>query len=562
MGIPEKTTNNLTELAQLLEMAAELGKHLGNVVSSDEKVSKKTVSMLMNGISGLKLEANGASRGDSSDDEAVTPDESPILAAREVQDLVDGPEPDYYDAFCQKYIDFTYENPTTFHVVVAIGELLKQNGYTYLPERADWSVELKSPGNYYTTRSGTSLVAFSIGEDWEPQLGASIIGSHIDALAAKLKPISTKDKVSGYELLAVSPYSGGMSNVWWDRDLGLGGRVVVRKSSKETDSGYKTEAVLINSTPHPIGRIPTLAPHFGAPSQGPFNLETQTVPVIGFDDGEAEEPTEDEKKSHLYGKHSLKLLRYVAKLAGVSVSELYYLDLDLFDVQKGIRGGLSNEFLYAPRIDDRICSFSAINALLKFTNSLKKDSPSNHLSIVGLYDNEELGSLSRQGAKGGTVESVVSKILTSFHPKTNLSTVYANSIIISADVTHLLNPNFSSVYLENHKPLPNKGLGLGLDSNGHMATDSTGVSLMEQIAEINGDTLQYFQIRNDSRSGGTIGPSLSSQTGARTIDMGIPQLSMHSIRAACGYKDIGLAVNFFYSFFANWRKVYDSFGDL
>lgn len=183
-----------------------------------------------------------------------------------------------------------------------------------------------------------------------------------------------------------------------------------------------------------------------------------------------------------------------------------------------------------------------------------------------MFDNEEVGSGTRQGAQGRLFLSVVERVIASsyYNPgdldaTDQVKVAFANSIILSADVTHLFNPNFPDVYLEHHKPVPNKGMTVALDPNGHMATDSKGLALIEQIAKKNGDELQYFQIRNDSRSGGTIGPYLSVQTGSRTIDLGIPQLSMHSIRAAIGSKDIGLAVNFFKGFFKHWRSTYDAF---
>ncbi|CAG98399.1 metalloaminopeptidase APE1 [Kluyveromyces lactis] len=461
--------------------------------------------------------------------------------------------------YSQEYIDFTYENPTIYHVVKYFAKKLEENGFGYLSEKSSWSnVE---PGHYYTTRNGTNLCAFAVGPEWKPELGVGIIGAHIDALTAKLKPSSKKPDVEGFELLGVAPYGGTLNELWLDRDLGIGGRVLI----KDPDTG-KISSHLCNSAPHPIARIPSLAPHFGAPSVGPFDKEDQTVPVIGYvgngdyDDDDEDHDVEDEKKSPLYGKHSIHLLRYIAKLLSVKVSAITQFDLDLFDVQKGTFGGLKDEFIFVPRIDDRICSFSAINGLIEHKKTgHKKDG----FNVAVLYDDEEVGSLTRQGAKGGLLESVVERIVASRgNDVSETRTAFANSIIISADVTHMLNPNFNSVYLENHKPKPNVGITLALDSNAHMATDVVGTALVEELGRLNGDKIQYFQIKNNSRSGGTIGPSLASQTGARTIDMGIAQWSMHSIRATTGSKDIGLAVKFFNGFYNDWNQVYQSFGDL
>ncbi|CAI5756165.1 unnamed protein product [Candida verbasci] len=462
--------------------------------------------------------------------------------------------PENLEQIADDYINFTYENPTIYHVVDFFKKELIKNDFTYISESDSWD-DVK-PGKYFTIRNGSSLAAFVFGKDWKPEYGIGAIGSHIDSLTTILKPNSTKEKVDGYELLGVAPYAGTLGSLWWDRDLGIGGRLLIK------DDKGKIEQKLVDSTPNPIAHIPTLAPHFGTPANGPFNTETQAVPVIGFSAEDDDEATENEKKAPLFGKHSIKLLRFIAKLANVKVENIYQWDLQLYDVQKGVRGGLNKEFVFAPRIDDRVCSYAALRSLINSANKnhLKSDS----FSIIGLFDNEEVGSLTRQGAKGGLIESVASRVLSTsyFDHQEALRLAFANSIILSADVNHLLNPNFKNVYLENHAPIPNKGVAIALDPNGHMATDSIGLSLIEQIALKNNDKLQYFQIRNDSRSGGTIGPSLSSQTGARCIDLGLPQLSMHSIRAAIGTRDIGLGIKFFEGFFNYWREVYNDYSDL
>lgn len=466
----------------------------------------------------------------------------------------------FFDTYGHQYIDFTYANPTIYHVVEHFASQLAKKGFSYLSEKASW--EDLTPGKYYTHRNGMSLIAFVVGQDWTPEKGVGAIGSHIDALTAPLKPCSVRDLVEGYELLGVAPYGGTLGDLWWDRDLGVGGRLLVRDPKTN-----KTTSKLVDSTPHPVGRIPTLAPHFGAPAVGPFNKETQAVPVVGFSSGEEEPATEAEKSSPLYGKHSLNLLRYISSLADTPVEDILLWDLQLYDIQKGVHGGLKKEFIFAPRVDDRVCSFAAINALIDSDTDLLLHSDG--FSLVALMADEEIGSRSRQGAKGQFIELVVLRVLGSNYYNPNgidlrepLARTFANTFIISADVIHLVNPNFANIYLDHHKPVPNKGMSLTLDTNGAMATDSTGVAVVEELCRTNGDQLQYFHIRNDSRSGGTIGNDMAVQTGARTIDMGIPQLSMHSIRAALGSKDVGLGVKFFKGFFANWRETYSRYGEL
>lgn len=463
-----------------------------------------------------------------------------------------------YEDCADLFIDFTYKNPTTYHVVKFAANMLEKSGFKYLCEKGQWDKCIgKEGGKFYTIRNGTNLVAFVIGKNWTVPKGAGIIGSHIDALAAKLKPASLKDHVEGFDVLGVAPYGGSLGEQWFDRDLGLGGRVLYH----DEDSDVIKEK-LIDTTPYPIAKIPSLAPHFGKPSEGPFDKEDQAVPIVGYPTGTPVPANDKEKTSPLYGKHCINLLRYIAKQAGLKVCQLTQLDLDLFDVQKGVIGGINEDFIFAPRLDDRLCSFAALWAMDMYSHTVDV-STSEDFSVLALFDNEEVGSLTRQGAQGGLMESVIERVSHAHAGAdcADLRTLYANSIIISADVNHMFNPNFKEVYMPRHSPKPNVGVTLSLDPNAHMATDNVGVAFVEQLARKNGDKLQYFQIKNNSRSGGTIGPYLA-RTGARVIDLGIAQLSMHSIRAATGSQDVGLGIKFFNGFYQNWRSVYDNFGDL
>jgi aminopeptidase I len=180
--------------------------------------------------------------------------------------------------------------------------------------------------------------------------------------------------------------------------------------------------------------------------------------------------------------------------------------------------------------------------------------------MVALFDNEEVGSLLRQGARGNFLPTVMERIIDTFAPirvRSALSRTYANSFLVSSDVIHAVNPNFLGAYLENHAPRLNIGPAISFDPNAHMTTDSVSASVLTKCVEGNafGAKLQAFQIRNDSRSGGTVGPMLSAATGIRAIDMGIPQWSMHSIRATTGSKDPGLGVAAFQAFLERFEGV-------
>lgn len=189
------------------------------------------------------------------------------------------------DVLCytQPFLSFISQNPTTFHAIAHFSSQLESHGFRKLSERQSWtsSSTLEPGGKYFFTRNGTSLVAFVVGSNYKPGNGAAVIASHADVLTARVKPIPTLSTKAGYVQLGVAPYAGGMNTSWWDRDLGIGGRVLVKD-----DKTGKIETKLVQLA-WPIARIPTLAPHFGAEANyANANQETQMVPIIGLDNGD------------------------------------------------------------------------------------------------------------------------------------------------------------------------------------------------------------------------------------------------------------------------------------
>ncbi|KAL4737605.1 glycosyl hydrolase family 71-domain-containing protein [Aspergillus similis] len=465
------------------------------------------------------------------------------------------------DDYSQAYCDFMTEHPTIFHAVDGFSKQLESKGYKYLSERELWTPQLKRGGKYYTIRNGSSLIAFSVGPEYKSGNGLAIIAGHIDALTAKLKPVSKLPNKAGYIQLGVAPYAGGLGKTWWDRDLSIGGKVLVRNASTG-----KVESKLVKLD-WPIARIPTLAEHFGAPSQGPFNKETQMVPIIGVDNSDlfqSTTPAADEgiEPGTFASTQPPKLVKVISKELGITnYSSILSWELELYDSQPARIGGIDKDFIFAGRIDDKLCCYAAQEALMATSDHTSPTS----IKMVGYFDDEEIGSLLRQGARSNFMSSVIERIAqsfaTSYGPNLLAQTV-ANSFLISSDVIHAVNPNFLNVYLENHAPRLNVGVSVSADSNGHMTTDSVSYGFIKRVAEKCDSQLQVFQIRNDSRSGGTIGPMTSSRIGMRAIDVGIPQLSMHSIRATTGSRDPGLGVKLFKGFFDYFEEVDREFADL
>lgn len=378
-----------------------------------------------------------------------------------------------------------------------------------------------------------------------------MVAGHIDAITARLKPVSTKPNKAGYVQLGVAPYAGGLNQTWWDRDLSIGGRVVI-----QDEQTGKTESRLVKLD-WPIAKIPTLAPHFGVGIMGNNNPETEAVPIIGL------EGANDEAEAAGLGSPGSfvrtqppRLVKLLAKELGVtSLDSILNWELELFDSQPAGTLGLDREFITAGRIDDKLCSWSALTALLAASDN----DDEGYVKLVALFDDEEIGSLLRQGARGNFLPITIERIVESLSPSTYgpgvLGQTYARSFLASADVTHAGHPNFLGRYLDDHVPRLNVGMVLSTSPNGHMTTDAVSTAIMRRVGHLSGSETQVFQVRNDSREGGTVGPMLSSAMGVRAADVGLPQISMHSIRATTGALDPGLGVKFFKGFFDHWQRI-------
>ncbi|KAK2005966.1 aminopeptidase I zinc metalloprotease [Colletotrichum eremochloae] len=463
------------------------------------------------------------------------------------------------EAYTKPFVDFLAENPTIFHTVDHFKDKLAAAGFTELPARDSWADKLQPGGKYWTTRNGSALIAFTVGKAYKPGNGVAMIAGHIDALTARLKPVSSKPTRAGYLQLGVAPYAGALNQTWWDRDLSIGGRVVVRD-----ESSHKTTTRLVRLD-WPIARIPTLAPHFGVGMMGQNNPETQAVPIIGLDssssdDSAAAAPVEPlGPKGAFVNSQPPKLVKLISSQLGLaSPSQILNWELELYDAQPAQTGGLDREFIFGGRIDDKLCSWAALTALL----AAESDPDDGVIKLVALFDDEEIGSLLRQGARGNflplTIERAVESLSTAADVPFGtdvLCRTFAASFLLSADVTHAGNPNFLGYYLDEHVPRLNVGVTICGDSNGHMTTDAVSTAILQRVGELSGAPTQTFQIRNDTRSGGTVGPMLSAAMGVRAADAGLPQLSMHSIRATTGALDPGLGVKFFKGFLDHWEKV-------
>ncbi|CAG8632087.1 2338_t:CDS:10, partial [Paraglomus brasilianum] len=449
------------------------------------------------------------------------------------------------------FIDFVNASPSPFHAVDESRKRLTAAGFKELKERDNWSGQIERNGKYFFTRNTSTIVAFAIGGKYEPGNGVSIIGAHTDSPCLKVKPISKKGR-AGYLQVGVETYGGGLWHTWFDRDLSIAGRVML-----DIDGTYQNKLVRIS---RPILRVPTLAIHLDPEvSNGfSFNKETHLTPLIAT----AKKRLGGEDTDTQSGKHHPELLHTIAQELNVDASKIMDFELCLYDTQPPTIGGVNNEFIFSARLDNLMMSYTALTALINTTHcsptSLEKDP---NIRLVVLFDNEEVGSVSAHGAASSLLEYTIRRlVLTNVGGRKDVSkTVFEETIhksfLISADMSHAVHPNYSEKHEENHKPHMHGGVVVKINANQRYATTAATIVILRQAAKKSNVPLQEYVVRADGRCGSTIGPVLSSNLGLRTIDVGNPQLSMHSIRETAGTDDVAHAIRLFESFFEHYPEI-------
>jgi len=431
------------------------------------------------------------------------------------------------------FLDFVNNSPTQFHAVATAKKYLVESGFQSISELDKWDV--KPTGKYFFTRNQSTIVAFMIGGKYKPGNGFNLVGAHTDSPNLKIKP-NHEVKKEGYHQIEIEPYGGGLWTTWFDRDLTVAGRVVVKK-----EATYESHLVCID---RPILRIPTLAIHLDRDSGNKleFNKQTHLFPIISTIKSTLEQET----------PKGTVLTRLLAEGLKCDVEDIRDFELSVCDTQKSVLGGLFNEFIFSPRIDNLMMSFCGLTALIEASQDSKAIAEENNVLGLALFDNEEVGSDSAHGAASPIVSELVRRLTNS----TELFEIaIRKSFLVSADMAHAVHPNYSDKHDPNHKPSIHKGVVIKLNANQRYATTSITSLVLKEIANRNNIPIQEFVVRNDSLCGSTIGPIVSSHTGIRTVDIGNPQLSMHSIRETCGIVDVTYAINLLRSYYLQFTAL-------
>ena len=427
-------------------------------------------------------------------------------------------------SFADEFVSYLNHSATAFHAVDSAKQDLLRAGFVQLKESDQWTGQLAAGGKYFFTRNATALIAFTVGAQYEATNGFTIVGAHTDSPCFRVKatPCSTKAESL---VLNTQPYGGGLWHTWFDRDLGLAGRVITRNAAGEMAS----KLVKID---HPVARIPNLAIHLQTPEERKafaINLHDHCKAILTMD------PSEVAESGPVNGFHPCLMHLINENLNLADDETVLDMELQLIDTQPSAIGGAKDEFIFSGRLDNLCSSFQSVRALIDASSEASSNPSSDfhkNIQVVMLFDHEEVGSSSTQGAGSSMFMDTLKRIHKNFAPETSdaLQQAFRRSLIISIDMAHAHHPNYPAKHDPAMAPKINKGLVIKHNANQRYATNTVSSIMFREFGKMADLPMQEFSVRSDAGCGSTIGPITATLTGITTIDVGSPQFSMHSIR--------------------------------
>lgn len=425
----------------------------------------------------------------------------------------------------EELLRFIEKSPSTFHVVDYMARELENCGYRRLYEEELWKLE--AGGTYFVTRNDSALIAFALpGQPARPgETGFLIAASHSDSPTFKIKEnpeISVEDQ---FVKLNVEKYGGMLMAPWFDRPLSVAGRLLVERKGR-------IETVLAD-VDRDLVMIPNLAIHMDRESNDgkKYNAQIDMQPLFGGREAKG------------------RFMELVAEAAGVKKEEILGMDLSLYNRMPGTIWGAEREFLSSPKLDDLECAFASMRALEKSENP-------RHVRVHCVMDNEEVGSLTRQGAASTFLRDVLERICGCLAMnREEYLCALASSFMVSADNAHSVHPNYTGKADPNNRPYLNGGIVIKHSANQKYTTDGVSAAVFRGICKKAGVPYQDFTNRADLPGGSTLGNLSNGQVALRTVDIGLPQLAMHSPYETAGVRDLEYLVRALTEFFGTRLRV-------
>ncbi|MGN1115376.1 MAG: M18 family aminopeptidase [Candidatus Ornithomonoglobus sp.] len=405
-----------------------------------------------------------------------------------------------------KMLDFIDASPTAFHAVENAKRILIENGFAELYECDVW--RLQNGGRYFVTRNGSSIIAFEV--PLYNYRGLAVCASHTDSPSFKLKSSPELPEVNGSVRLNVEGYGGMARETWFDRPLSVAGRIAAA-------DGDGIKELLVNID-RDIAVIPSLAVHMGkARSEERVNIQNEMLPLLRSDKAQNE------------------LIGLIAADAGVEPEDIKGCDLYLYNREKGTFFGADNEFIASGRIDNLENVYLSLSALLASRETAKK---TEMLRIFAAFDNEETGSLTRQGAESTFLDETVERINDGLGvSRAEYMRRLASSFVMSVDNAHAMHPNYAAKADPVNRPRLNGGVVLKFNASGRYTTDAVSAAVVRTLAERAGVPVQEYHNRSDISGGSTLGNLMNRHISVMSADIGLAQLAMHSAYETAGAKD-------------------------
>ncbi len=427
------------------------------------------------------------------------------------------------NTLAEELINFIHKSPSTYHVVSNIAKVLSQHDFTEVKLTDTWKLEKGK--KYYTTKNGSAIFAFCIGNTELPSSGIKMISAHSDSPGFKIKPNPEILVENKFLKLNTEVYGGPILMTWLDRPLSLAGRVST-KSNNPLFPDHKY--ININK---PILIIPNIAIHLNrSVNDGvALNKQKDMLPLMGI--------INDTFEKDNY------LLNLIAKELNVDPSDIIDFDLNLYEYEKGCIMGINEEFISSPKLDDLAMVHAGLEALIK-SNDIE------NTKMLCIFDNEEVGSQTKQGAGSPVLSNILKRINYSLgHNEDDFFKMIYNSFMISADMAHSIHPNQVEKHDPVLHPVINGGPVIKIHANQKYTTDGDSGAVFETICKTANVPYQKFVNRSDMEGGSTLGNVSLSQIDLRSVDMGNPMLAMHSARELSGVNDHTYAIKAFKTFY-------------
>ena len=426
--------------------------------------------------------------------------------------------------FAEKLIDFIDASHSSFHATKNVEEILIKEGFEKIELKDKW--KLKKEGRYYVTKNSSAIIGFIIGKGEIEDDGFRIVGAHTDSPTFRIKPDPEITVAGKYLKLNTEVYGGPILSTWFDRPLSMAGRVSVK-----TQNPLKPKEVLIDME-KPIMIIPNLAIHMNRKvNEGvKINPQIDTLPLLS---------TINDK----FEKENF-IMELIAENIGIKTEDILDFELYLYSVEKGALIGLNEEFISIGRLDDLAMAHAGLYGLV--------DSKiGNATNILVCFDNEEVGSTTKQGAASPMLRSILERIAIAMgKDKEGYYRGLSNSFLISSDMAHSIHPNYMGKQDLTNRPVINGGPVIKIAASQSYTSDSSSSAVYEGICKSINVPVQKFVNRSDERGGSTIGPISSTQLDVPSVDIGNPILGMHSVRELGGVFDHYYAYKSFREFYS------------